>query len=187
MLAFVGISYITTSTQLSLTDSDRISFVIAMVTSSGGLVSVAFVVFSYWQTNEAHIDAQRPQLLVQMNNSFQQNTNLPVSVISYKNVTRNKFDDLTISVTLSADGKECSLNHLFRKKMTMIGLDERHRNFQPYHEVSKLGVDMQKLVAAGKEVRLRIGYHYTFYGSNSVVNEAQRYVWNAKSKTWDIS
>jgi len=185
MLGFIGIWHVSSSTQLDLSDNDRISLIIAIITASGGLTSAAFVVFSYWQTSEAHVDAQRPQLLIHVQSRFEEGTNFPLSIIEYRNITRNKFDDLTIHVMIAVDGQEYSLDGLFRHKMTMIGLDQRSRFFHPYVEVSKLGPDMQKLANAGKNIKLNIGYEHTFYGSRNVV-DAQRYEWNAQKQLWEI-
>ncbi|KPQ23352.1 MAG: hypothetical protein HLUCCA13_13870 [Halomonas sp. HL-48] len=161
------------------------SSIIAIAASVGALVSATFVIFSYLQTNRAFIESQRPQLLIVLDNRYESGTSIPVSFIHYQNITNNKFDDLTIKLTVTVSGTKYSLDHLFRPNMTMIGQDRRQRRFEPYDELANVGVDMPTQEGLGSKIELAIIYEYTFYHKSDRVR-AQKYEWDSNSKRWEI-
>ncbi|MDN3520181.1 hypothetical protein [Halomonas ramblicola] len=177
--------YLAVSKSLDLDDADLVSSIIAIAASVGALVSATFVIFSYLQTNRAFIEAQRPQLLILLDNKYEHETNLPVSFIHYHNITQNKFDDLKIIVEVTINGEKHSLDHLFRSSMTMIGQDRRQRKFKPYDELANVGVDMPAQESLGNKIELDITYEYIFYRKLDRVH-AQKYEWDGKSKRWEI-
>ncbi|MEQ7870650.1 hypothetical protein V6R97_08355 [Chromohalobacter salexigens] len=177
--------YLTVSKSLDLDDAELVSSIVAIAASVGALVSATFVIFSYLQTNRAFIEAQRPQLLILLENKYESETNLPVSFIHYNNITHNKFDDLTIVVEVTIDGTKYSLGHLFRSGMTMIGQDSRQRSFKPCDELANVGLDMPAYESLGSKIELDITYEYTFYRKLDRVH-AQKYEWNGNSKRWEI-
>jgi len=176
---------LTVSKSLDLDDAELVSSIVAIAASIGALVSATFVIFSYLQTNRAFIEAQRPQLLILVDNKYENGTNLPVSFIHYQNITHNKFDDLTIRLEFTVDGTKYSLDHLFRSDMTMIGQDRRQRNFKTYDELANVGVDMPTHESLGSRMELDITYEYTFDRKLDRVH-AQKYEWNGNSKRWEI-
>ena len=177
--------YLATTEALDLEDAELVSSIIAIAASVGALVSATFVIFSYLQTNRAFIESQRPQLLIVLDNKYESGTNMPVSFIHYHNITNNKFDDLTIKLTVTVNDTEYSLDHLFRPNMTMIGQDRRQRRFEPYGELANVGVDMPTQAELGSKIELAIIYEYTFDRKADWVH-AQKYEWEANSKRWEI-
>lgn len=177
--------YLGSNENLDLDDADLVSSFIAIAASVGAFVSATFVIFSYLQTNRAFIESQRPQLLIFLDNKYNNDTNLPVSFIHYNNITNNKFDDLTIRVKIVVNGTEYSLDHLFRSDMTMIGQDCRQRKFEPYQELADVGVDMLIQEDLESKIELAITYEYTFYCKSDRV-QAQKYEWDSDSKRWEI-
>lgn len=177
-----GIVYCDT---LGLKPNEMVTALIAVIASLGALVSATFVVASYLQTNKAYIESQRPHLLILVKSLKHNESGQPVSRIHYHNITNNRFNDLTITVSVDAENRTYDLSHLFRSKMTMIGRDQRQRSFNPIEELTKLGLDLQGTARSGKEVKLRVGYKYTFNGVEDVVN-AQEYRWDAGDQQWSI-
>ena len=178
------------STGPDMKDADLVSAQIAVAACLGAFVSTTFVVFSYMATNKAYVEAQRPHLLVQVENlkvtkDDSPDRLFPYTRIHYRNVTTNRFKDLTLIVTVTAKNRKFLLGDLFRREMTMIGLDFRQRNFDPVEELRSRGLELQQVAAQGSEVRLNIGYTYTFNGKADHV-DAQTYRWDARHEEWSI-
>lgn len=183
--AVLSVLYLANGNELQIKDSELISLYISIAACLGALVSATFVVFSYLQTNSAYIEVQRPHLLAMVENLVLEGTGDPVSRLHYHNITNNRFTDLTLNLKVTACNREYSLSELFRKKMTMIGRDQRQRSFQPIKELKALGLDLQATAESGNEVTLEIEYEYTFNKVKDLVN-AQMYRWNASRREWEI-
>lgn len=171
-------------------DADLVSAQIAVAACLGAFVSTTFVVFSYMTTNKAYVEAQRPHLLVQVESlkvpkDDSPDRLIPNTRIHYRNITTNRFRDLTLIVAVTANNRNFVLDDLFRSKMTMIGLDSRQRTFDPVAELKSRGLELQQVAAQGSEVRLTIGYTYTFNGKADHV-DAQTYRWDARYEEWVI-
>lgn len=182
--------YISSIGGLTLSDSEQVNAYIALSACLGALVSATFVVFSYLETNKAYVEAQRPHLLIQMaslkaKEDQTSETLIPMSSIHYRNISNNRFLDLTILVRVSARNRSFSLSDLFREKMTMIGQDTRQRTFNPTTELRSRGLELQQVATEGNEIQLTIDYKYTFNGIEDYVN-AQVYRWDAKREEWTI-
>ncbi len=136
---------------------DKVFAYVGVITCLGALISAAFVVFSYIHTNGSFIESQRPHLLIFMQNSFSQ-AGASMSTLQYHNITTNRFKDLTIHLRVKASNREYSLSELFRSKMTMIGLDQRQRTFDPLLELNNLGLNVENTVQQGNEVTLSVAY-----------------------------
>lgn len=67
----------------------------------------------------------------------------------------------------------------------MIGQDQRQFFFKPIEELNKISLDLQATSCSGIEVKLKVGYEYTFNGVVDVV-DAQQYRWTATNQQWDI-
>ncbi|WP_282150722.1 hypothetical protein [Vibrio diabolicus] len=185
-IALFGAYLIIFSEHIALKDSEVVTALIALFGTFGALISATFVVASYMQTNKAYIESQRPHLLILVESLTEHGTGEPVSRIHYRNITNNRFTDLTITVVLAAENREVNLGHLFRANMTMIGQDQRQRSFKILDEATKLGLDINTTAMSGREVKLLIGYEYTFNNIKDHVS-AQEYIWNANSSEWLIN
>lgn len=146
--------------------------------------------FSYLQTNKAYIESQRPHLLIQVHSLFANENDssgrpIAMSKIDYRNITNNRFSDLSIDIVITAQNRTISLSDFFRQNMVMIGHDSRSRIFNPDQELSKRGIDLQETASAGNEIILKVNYSYTFSGERDVV-EAQKYKWDASRREWQI-
>jgi hypothetical protein len=179
VLAIAGTSVVVGCDSLQLKPSEVVNTLIAIFASLGALISATLVVASYLQTNKAFVESQRPHLLVFVESLKQEG-------IHYHNITNNRFDDLSISVVIFANNREYDLSNLFRNNMTMIGQDKRQRSFLTFDEVNKHGLDIQNTAKSGREVKLKVGYRYTFNGELDIVN-AQEYLWNAVVEDWQIN
>ncbi len=185
--------FIATSETLSLKGASLVNAEIAIIASLGGLISATFVISSFLHTNESFIESQRPQLLIQVNynNNFVEpypnnpNQNVRVATIFYRNVTRNIFHDLTINITVSAQNKVISLNHLFTPKMTMVGTDERYRKLNTFQELKVYSLNIHDIALQGNAVLLSVGYSYTFNGHLDEI-DVNTYRWDTESMTWII-
>ena len=140
LAAVLASLFISFSTSIELTDPELINAHLAIFACLGAFVSATFVIFSYLQTNRAFVESQRPHLLIQVQSfrareSATSDRTIPMSRIEYRNITNNRFTDLTISPMVSADNQTFDLSGLFREKMTMIGLDFRQRTFNPVEEL----------------------------------------------------
>jgi len=167
---------------------DLVNAQISVAACLGALVSATFVVFSHVATNKAYVEAQRPHLLIQVENLKINDSSdriVPYTRLHYRNITTNRFKDLTLIVTVTASNRKFVLSDLFRSEMTMIGLDSRQRNFDPVAELRSRGLELQQIAAQGIEVRLDIGYTYTFNGKSDHV-DAQTYRWDAGRDEWSI-
>lgn len=181
----LSVLYLANCSELEINDADLISLYISIAACLGALISATFVVFSYLQTNKAYVEAQRPHLLAMIQNLVLEGSGDPVSRLHYHNITNNRFDDLTLNLKVKAANREYSLSELFRKKMTMIGRDQRQRSFQPIKELKSLGLDIQATAESGSEVILEVNYEYTFNNVKDIVN-AQMYRWSATRREWEI-
>ncbi|OEE73658.1 hypothetical protein A1QQ_16975 [Vibrio ordalii FF-167] len=122
-----------------------------------------------------------------MQNSFNQNQhNQPRSTLQYRNVTQNRFNDLTIDIKVMAANRTYSLSELFRSNMAMIGYDQRQRTFDPIQELNNRGLNLQQVAGQGNEVSLEVSYSYTFNGVKDSVL-AQMYRWNLARNEWEIA
>ena len=187
----LGILYLVTSETLTLNDAELVSSIISILACLGAFVSATFLVYSYVQTYKTFVENRRPQLLVwvknlKAKNSNNPNTLIPLTRIHYRNITANKFFDLTIAVTVKAENRTIDLSDLFRANMTMIGLDTRKRTFNQNQMLKKQGMDIEKIAKEGNEVILNISYSYTFNKIKDIV-DAQRYRWNAERRVWEIT
>ena len=190
LVAALSATYLARCENLNLTDAELISAYIAIAACLGAFVSATFVVFSYLQTNTAYIESQRPHLLVQVENlkakeNDSSDTLLPMTRIHYRNITNNRFTDLTIIVRVIGANRTFDLSDLFRKQMTMIGLDSRQRTFNTFSELNSRGLSLQEVASAGNEVKLTIDYDYTFNNKHDHV-KAQMYRWDTIRQKWEI-
>jgi len=185
LLAAVGSWAIVYCDALELKPSEVVSSLIAVIASLGALVSATFVVASYLQTNKAYVESQRPHLLTLVESRKYDVSGEPLSIIHYHNITNNRFNDLTIHIKAESDNRVYDLSYLFRQNMAMIGQDRRQRSFKPVEELSKAGLNLQETSSSGKEVKLMVGYEYTFNGVVDKVN-VQQYRWDAGTQLWEI-
>lgn len=190
LVATVAATYLHRSDALSLTDSELLNAHIAIAASLGAFVSATFVVFSYLQTNRAYVESQRPHLLVQIENLKANEDNssarlVPMTRIHYRNITTNRFTDLSLVVYIVKGKSTFNLSDLFREKMTMIGLDSRQRTFNTFTELRGRGLELQEVTSSGSVVQLIIDYEYTFNGKRDYVS-AQMYRWDAARQEWSI-
>lgn len=175
---------------IGLKPSDIISAEIALLGTLGALISAAFVVYSYLQTNMAYRESQRPQLLVQIESqnlpaSHEDPNIVPLSLVHYRNVTNNQFKDLNINLFVHASSRIVDISDLFKRNMVMIGHDSRIRSFRPDETILKRGLDIQGVSSAGNEVVLKIEYEYKFFNKTEKV-ECQEYKWEQKLQQWII-
>jgi hypothetical protein len=175
---------------IGLKTSEIISAEIALLGTLGALISAAYVVCSYLQTNMAYRESQRPQLLVQIESqnlpvSLEDPTIVPLSLVHYRNITNNQFKDLNINLLVHASNRIIDISDLFKRNMTMIGHDSRVRRFRPDGILLERGVDIQSIASAGNEVILKIGYDYSFFRKTEKV-ECQDYKWDPNLQQWLI-
>lgn len=184
------IYWIWTSSILNLANPQKVNSSIAIFACLGAFISATFVVYSYLHTNKSFIESQRPHLLIQVENlkakeNNQSETLIPMTRIHYRNITNNRFLDLTIGVKVSAENREIDLSDLFRPNMTMIGLDSRQRTFAPISLLNERGLNIRAVARKGNEVKLNLTYTYTFNKKREIV-EAQLYRWDAEREEWSI-
>jgi hypothetical protein len=155
-------------------------------------MSVVFVVYSYLQTNRAFRAAQEPHLLIQVRNTTQvpddktpAEQGIHWTGISYQNFTDNAFNDLRVRLSVTDGQQEACLDDLFRGPMFMAGRDSRTRSFTTAGHLKARGLDLEQALASEREVRLRIGYDFTFLGVDQHV-DAQEYVWDVRRREWQI-
>lgn len=190
LAAIVAIVVLYKSESLTLNDAEIVNALIAIAACLGAFVSATFVIFSYLQTNKAYIESQRPHMLIQIENLVANEKDstgnpVPMSRIHYRNITNNRFTDLSIEIVVTAQNRTISLSDLFRQNMVMIGHDSRVRTFNPCEELSKRGLELQEVASAGNEVLLKLNYEYTFVSERDIV-EAQMYRWDSKKREWQI-
>lgn len=92
-----------------LADSETIQAQIGTFATYGALVSAAFVVYGYLQTNSAFVESQRPQLYIRVESLRVQDdaifTQTDAAILmSYKNITANQFSDLTLAIRVDSAG-----------------------------------------------------------------------------------
>jgi len=188
-LVAIASSYFLWSSALQL--EHKIGSQIALGATLGALISAAFVIWSFIQTNKAFIESKRPQLLIQVESVKLQSVGEPVSMIPwtkihYSNITDNKFDDLTIQVFVYCETTRINFNHLFRTSMSMIARDSRVRSFKTYDEIENRGFNLRQLANDNRDVFMNLQYEYSFNGARDLI-DAQLYKWNKEQERWDIS
>ncbi|MBY0345463.1 MAG: hypothetical protein K2P98_01190 [Neisseriaceae bacterium] len=141
------------------------------------------------RNNEAFIESQRPHLLIQVCNSNQQITGSEkYSIIKYKNITPNTFENLNIQIKILVEGdhREHFLK-LFSENMTMIGFDNRTKGFNTYDEIRKITLDAETLLLSDKDIQLVVSYDYKFFSDRDKKTiEVQRYKWDKSKSEWYI-
>ena len=192
LIIVVGVTglWLPFSESVALTPSELVQSEITLLATLGALVSAAFVVYSYLQTNLAFQESRRPQLLIQVESQKMPRSKedielVPLSLIHYKNVTQNQFTDLCVRVKVEANNRTVDISDLFKKKMIMVGYDSRIRRFDPIDTLSHRGVDIQKLAESGNEVIMKISYEYSFLNQLEIV-ECQEYKWDPNGLQWII-
>jgi len=175
---------------IGLKTSEIINAEIALLGTLGALISAAFVVYSYIQTNMAYRESQRPQLLVQIEShnlpvSQEDQTIVPLSFINYRNVTNNQLKDLNINLSVHASNRIIDISDLFKRNMSMIGHDSRSRKFRPDETILEKGLNIQEAATSGNEALLKVQYEYSFFGITEKV-ECQEYKWDPTLMQWSI-
>jgi len=175
---------------LMLTDAQLVQSEIALFGLLGAAVSATFVVYEYLQTSRAFVESQRPQLLIQVLNGYEQASpdarRVPVSEFHYKNITANRFINLTLHIALDLNGTSVDLSDLFPQGMVMVGLDARQKTFKPFQLLAEHGIAMEAAVTAGKESILSISYSYSYNGRLETLH-VQKYVWDNATLGWQIA
>ena len=171
-----------------LSNSEVIQAQIGIFATYGALVSAAFVVYSYLQTNSAFIESQRPQLYIRVESiRVRENATAtetePGTRIHYKNTTANQFSDLTIGIKVEAAGKVCDLGDQFQPCMVMIGHDQRQKWFKTLQALKEKGCDLPALAASAPDVYLKLCYSFTHARERKVV-PCQDYKWDWKLEQW---
>ena len=171
---------------LALSGPDLVSAYIQVWACVAVLISAAFVVTSYIQTNKAFQLGQKPQLLVQVVN--EQNNAVPgiqnhVTKIHYENRSPNQFEDLSFEVTLHTSNIKLNLSDLFTERMYMAGFDSRDRRFLTEAELQKRGFSLSSFNPNTGKAFLDISYRFTYTGKKQRV-DVQQYYWG--SNGWTI-
>lgn len=188
--AMVSSWLILSSTAIELSDFELITSLLAIFACAGGLITAAFVAYSYVHTNYAFILSQRPSLLIWVKSehravSPQDNTVVPITFINYQNTTGNSFYDLTLIVKVQAGNRITDISDLFKPNMYMAGHDSRNRWFDTIKLLKERGVDINSETAAGNSVTLSIGYSHTFNRKLETI-AVQEYKWNPQIQHWEI-
>lgn len=191
LLAWGGTSwYLASSTQLGLTNAQRVEYLILLATAAGAFISATFVVWSYLQVNEAFALSQKPALLLFVSNSTRtrSTTNqevVHVTQIAYQNTTSNSFYDLTIGLSVTIANRTIDLSDLFTVRMYMAGRDQRLRLFVTMDELGPRGLDLNALTEKGNEAVLSLQYSFTFLRNPEVVR-VQEYKWERDKQLWSV-
>jgi hypothetical protein len=190
LLALVAGIFIASDT-LGLSGADLVNAEIAIFVCLGGAVSATFVIYSYIRTNESFIESQRPQLLLQVRSYHSKdpmnpNKTVPMTQVLYKNITSNRFADLNIQLTVSAQSNTVSLGDLFSSNMVMVGFDERQRSFNTLNELNSRNINVTSIARQGNEITLTTGYSYTY---NRQLDEVivNVYRWDPGLSEWQIA
>lgn len=180
------------ATSLKLDSAELVDTLIQIWLAVAAFVSAAFVVTSYIQTNRAFQLSQKPQLLIQVHNQVQEPAEGPekgerfhVTALSYRNLSPNQFEDLTIGLEVTAGDVHIGLEELFTPEMFMAAGDSRTRRFRTFEELDQRGFDMRAAVESGDEVLLRTGYQFEFMGKPQRV-EVQDYRWDVVRNEWQL-
>lgn len=189
-VALVASGYVG-SGAFGLSGSEIVNAEIAIFACLGGAVSATFVIYGYLRANESFVESQRPQLLLQVRNLHAQdpsnpNQTIPMTQLWYKNITANRFVDLSLDIAVTAQKRTESLSDLFRAKMTMVGYDERQRTFNTTQELGNRNINLAVAATQGYEVTLTTKYSYTFGGKRDEV-EVNIYRWDPASSEWQIA
>ena len=182
--------YLLASKHIQLSNGERVTSLISLFVCWGVLISAIFVVYSYLQTNFAFIESQRPSLLIQVESVRQKSSSrpksfTPITIIHYKNTTKNEFKDLTLNITVSIASRKRNISNLFSKKMFMAGSDARYGRFKTLSFLSKRGIDANTETRAGKPVVLMTGYNYTF-NNKLEKRKGPEYKWDADGQWWRL-
>jgi hypothetical protein len=187
-MAIAFASILATRAFFALSDAELVQSEIALFAMLGAFIAAIFVVYEYQQSTQAFIESQRPQLLFQLFNRFQEAPGLkepvPLTEIQYKNITPNRFTKLSFSLIVSALGKEVDISDLLPSNMTVAGFDQRVKWFEPVRFVNEHGIFLNLTIKREPAPLLRIAYSHLFLGKPEHV-ELQSYRWNPLSQTWE--
>jgi hypothetical protein len=168
----------------------KASTLVSLWACVAALISAAFVVRSYLQTNRAFVLSQKPHLRIWVQNmeaktSEQDPTRVHMTAIHYENMTLNPFLDLTIGIKVKTSKATIDLSDLFKPRMFMSGRDQRQRTFPTRKELLARGFELSSPNGAQDPPILCISYSFTFDKRTESI-EIQKYSWDASRNQWSL-
>ncbi len=163
----------------NLTSSEKIGHWISLWGLVAAFISATFVISSYWQTNKAFVESQKPTLLIGVI------AGNPTTEIHYVNITGNAFEDLTISMNIKIKERVIKLNNLFKENMYMAARDSHIYPFNTKDILSKHGIDLEKEFGENNDIILDVSYSFTFLGKFIKI-DVQEYRLDPTTRLWNI-
>nr|WP_163502610.1 hypothetical protein [Halomonas socia] len=173
--------------QLGLSEKEFLSLTINAWASGGALISATFVVYGYLLNVRAFAEANKPKLLVYVENA--QATLIPTGKdvhqtrICYRNVGGVEAEKFFLFAQLVGSDEKLEIPRLFNEPVDLQIGDSRVRDFPTETYLIDNGIP-SAVVQNLEKYRLRVGYSVRSLGKT--IKRSYDYAWEPSTQRWNI-
>ncbi|QRV24705.1 hypothetical protein [Marinomonas foliarum] len=173
--------------QLGLDEKEFFSLAISAWASAGALISATFVVYGYLLNVRAFAEANKPKLLVFVENA--QVTLIPIGQnvhqtrICYRNIGGVEAENFSLFAQLVGSNETLEIPRLFNEAIDLQIGDSRVRDFPTERYLIDNGIPLA-VVQNLEKYKLRVGYSVRSLGKS--VKRSYDYSWESSTQSWNI-
>lgn len=173
--------------QLGLNEKEFLSLAISTWTSAGALISAIFVVYGYLLNVRAFAEANKPKLLVFVENAqatlISTGHNVHQTRICYRNIGGVEAENFSLFAQLVGSNETLEIPRLFNEPVDLQIGDSRVRDFPTETYLLDNGIPTA-VVQNLEKYRLRVGYSVRSLGK--IVERSYDYAWEPSTQSWNI-
>ncbi|MBO6849613.1 MAG: hypothetical protein JJ867_03930 [Marinobacter sp.] len=173
--------------QLGLDEKEFLSLTISAWASAGALISATFVVYGYLLNVRAFAEANKPKLLVFLENAqatlIPTGQNVHQTRICYRNVGGVEAENFFLFAQLVGSNETLEIPRLFNEAIDLQIGDSRVRDFPTERYLIDNGIP-PAVVQNLEKYRLRVGYSVRSLGK--IVKRSYDYSWESSTQSWNI-
>lgn len=173
--------------QLGLSEKEFLNLTIGAWASGGALISATFVVYGYLLNVRAFAEANKPKLLVYIENA--KATLIPTGKdvhqtrICYRNVGGVEAEKFSLFAQLVGSNEKFEIPRLFNEPVDLQIGDSRVRDFPTETYLIDNGIP-SAVVQNLEKYRLRVGYNVRSLGKT--IKRSYDYAWEPSTQRWNI-
>lgn len=173
--------------RLGLNENEFLSLAINAWASAGALISATFVVYGYLLNVRAFAEANKPKLIVFVENAqatlISTGKNVHQTRICYRNVGGVEAEKFSLFVQLIGNNETLEIPRLFNGPIYLQIGDSRVRDFPTERYFLDNGIP-NAVVQNLEKYRLRVGY--SVWSLGKVVERSYDYEWEPSTQSWNI-
>lgn len=173
--------------KLGLSEKEFLSLTISAWASGGALVSATFVVYGYLLNVRAFSEANKPKLLVYVENAkanlIPTGKDVHQTRICYRNVGGVEAEKFSLFAQLVGSNEKLEIPRLFNEPVDLQIGDSRVRDFPTETYLIDNGIPVA-VVRNLDEYRLRVGYSVRSLGKT--IKRSYDYEWEPSTQRWNI-